>query len=246
MKGLLDAGREAELKPLGMSAGDALPGDRQLLADLFHALSQPLTALRCSLELALDPRRSAEQCREGGRTALAYAEQVSRLCGGIRMLADADDLGDDLQMISLGDCLREMVDTMRPLAEAHGGSLILRDQTAAARVRCGKQRLRHGVFSLLEYALQGCRAPARIELAAGWQADGVGLVLTVVPNPRAEKIAAAKAEEENPLQRRLALAVARRIFHSAGGSLQVRNGGENLRLEVRLPAGHGGEAENAT
>jgi len=50
---------------------------QQFVSDVFHALSQPLTALRCSLELALIQDGDAKTFRVALEEALKQAERVS-------------------------------------------------------------------------------------------------------------------------------------------------------------------------
>jgi len=63
--------------------------DAQSISDLFHGLSQPLTTLRCSLELAM-----MKQCRSGAdraqlEAALADVEQITILTGRLRAIIEA-------------------------------------------------------------------------------------------------------------------------------------------------------------
>jgi C4-dicarboxylate-specific signal transduction histidine kinase len=222
----------------------ALPGralaDQQLLADLFHALSQPLTALHCSLELALEARRSGEQCRQGVRTALYQAEQVARWCGSLRTLLDAESPGGDRPVIAFDDCLREIVQDLQPVAESQGGRLVLQGQSAAW-VRVEKQRLQQGLFSLLEGAMNGDGAGRSLDLVASALHGRALLAVHAVGGQSigGEPTAETGAAGEKELGPRLALAVARRIFESAGGSLRAlhceADGTRDLRLELRLP-----------
>jgi signal transduction histidine kinase len=62
--------------------------DPQLLADLFHALSQPLTTLRCYLDLSLRRSPTSKQNRQELESALQAAESVTRLVADIRELVE--------------------------------------------------------------------------------------------------------------------------------------------------------------
>jgi signal transduction histidine kinase len=71
-----------------------------ILADLMHSLCQPLTTLRCSLELSLDqeaqfpakqPTKAfMERQREGISVALQQTDEVIRLIQLMRDYLDAD------------------------------------------------------------------------------------------------------------------------------------------------------------
>src|SRR5438309_2270649 len=90
---------------------------QKLVSELFHALSQPITALRCSLELALyDPHPSVSE--EKLQTALGHAEKIAELAAGIRQLIEADDPGDARKPLPLESCLREAMSHLHLVAEA--------------------------------------------------------------------------------------------------------------------------------
>jgi two-component system heavy metal sensor histidine kinase CusS len=213
---------------------------QQLLADLFHALNQPLTTLGCSLELALHQPRTAEQYRDSLQAALQQAEHITRLAGGIRELLEAADPGDDRRVLALDGCLRETVRDWLPVAESAQVRLLLRCR-APCHVRFESRRLRQGLFHLLQYVLDDAGAGAAVDLEAAERGGEAVLVVTAsrgdVPalqNPASEN-SEKKAQE---LARRLGLAIARGIFEAAGGVWQVEDGEDGWKLEVRLPLVH--------
>ena len=93
---------------------------RQLGSDLFHALSQPLTALCCSLELALQQTLTAEEYRESVSRALMQAERVSWLTMGIRELFEAEQAGEDCEVLPLQVAVASAIDDVLLVAEAAG------------------------------------------------------------------------------------------------------------------------------
>ncbi len=87
---------------------------KELISDLFHALNQPLTTLRCSLELTLhQPVRAAEQYREALNHALDHAEQVVRLVSGIRELVEVDESAADSEVLELNSYLQRCAKRMQ-------------------------------------------------------------------------------------------------------------------------------------
>src|SRR6266705_830270 len=82
---------------------------RELIFDLFHALNQPLTTLRCSLELTLHQPRTAKQYRDSLAGALRHTEQITWLTTDLRELLEADDASDDRKVLALEVCLRKAV-----------------------------------------------------------------------------------------------------------------------------------------
>ncbi len=65
-----------------------------LAHEIFHSLSQPLTALICSLELSLSCDRTIEELRATVQAALENAERLRRRLMFLRELTDADGPGD--------------------------------------------------------------------------------------------------------------------------------------------------------
>ena len=60
------------------------------LAQLLHALNQPLTGLQCSMEVALASPRTVEQYAQGLREGLELTERMRALVEAIREVADVD------------------------------------------------------------------------------------------------------------------------------------------------------------
>ncbi len=213
---------------------------RELISDLFHALNQPLTTLRCSLELALQQPRTAKQYRDGLSVALKHAEQIAWLATGIRELLEADD-ADDRQVLALEVCLQETVVDLLPVAETAGVRLSFH-RGSPCRVFFEPRRLRQALFHLLEYVLRGSRTAAAVNIEAAERGEEAVLVVTTssqdVPCPQNSVAgpAANGSEGKAPeLARRLGLAIARGIFQAAGGGLCLEGSGDCLSVKVRLP-----------
>jgi signal transduction histidine kinase len=213
------------------SAADAANDKQQLVSELFHALSQPITALRCSLELALH-MPTVVPSKESLHLALTHAERIAQLAGSIRELVQADDPGDEKTAIVLEDYLREAISDMQPIAAAAQVGLELCG-SLGSRVVAEPRRLKQALFYWLEFALASAAAGSRVELAISQQA-GQGVVTASL---RRKHISGDADETETPsqsLSRRLGLAIAGRIFETAGGGLQVQNDGQNLRSRFFL------------
>ena len=222
---------------------------QQLLHDIFHDLSQPLSTLTCLLEVNLLVSRPAKRTRHDLQIALKQIHAVTRLMSGLRELVEAGDRQQDHPLLNLGDCLAEVVADLLPVAENRGVKLVLVGGTGTScgqcLVRLQASRLRQGVLRLLEFALDSGAAGGEIEITAAADGD-VGRVVVAIPTVSMAEVEA-EARAKNPvlaggpslkqraLKRRLAWAIARRIFEGAGGSLQVQNDAPGLRLEVRLP-----------
>lgn len=197
--------------------------DAALLGDLFHALTQPLTTLRCSLDLSW---RSAdrEDTQRNLEVALQAAESVSGLVAGIRELVE-DAPTPQNAATSLEECLRDVIEYLRPVAGSMGISVSLAsDLSLQAAIE--PRRLRQGLSHLLEFALISCQPGQQLQIKTA--TDGDEASLTVL------SLATRAGGVSDELQSRLVLGIARRIFESAGGSLEVQLK-PNFALIVHLP-----------
>ena len=199
---------------------------RQLVADLFHALSQPLTTLCCSLELTLQQAATVEEYRESVARALADAERVSWLSTGIRELLEAGQASEDGEPLPLQAAVQAAIDDLLLLAESRGMRICYLPG-AAGRVWFETRRLRQGLFHVLGFALGAGRPGAMVKIEGSEDAEEVVLALTVFGD--------APASADDRLARRLGLGIARAIFEAAGGSFQVGHGEECWSVAVRIP-----------
>jgi signal transduction histidine kinase len=229
------------MAPAAQRKGAGAPsGQPQLLADLFHALHQPMTALYCSLELSLRRPRSAEQDRDTLHAALQHAEQIAQQISGIRELLQAADPGEDPQVLAFGSFLRELVTDMEPVAESLGVRLCLHG-ASSGHVLLEPQRLQQALFYLIEFALSSSAAGETVKIDLSGSETDVVVLLEVshlyydygaVETGSTDDSAQHRGHE---LRRRLGLAISRSIVETAGGSLHAEQTRERLRAELRLP-----------
>jgi len=135
---------------------------RSPLAQLLHALNQPLTGLQCSMEVALAGSRTPEQYRQGLRDGLALTERMRTLVEAIREVADSPDTNrlDENGNPNLNETtdfaaiLRETVNDLKPVAESKAIRMEMElDCSFILVVRAGRQRLCGIVFRLLDSVL---------------------------------------------------------------------------------------------
>jgi len=206
---------------------------QQLIADLFHALNQPLTTLRCSLELTLIQPRTPEQNAETIKQALSQAEQASWVAAGLRELVASDDPGDEREVVELEVCLQQVVLDLLPLAEAAGVYVSVR-RSSACFVLFEPLRLRRALFYLLEYALDSAPRGGTIKIEIREEQGEAILSLAASPAENATAASEPVTSTES-LSRRLQLAVARGLIIAAGGRLQADADKRAYTLEARLP-----------
>jgi C4-dicarboxylate-specific signal transduction histidine kinase len=210
--------------------------DPRLVSDLFHALNQPITALRCSLELSLHRQRTAEQYRDTLQTAMQQAELIADWAVGIRALLQADDPGDDLQVLALDGFLRNAVADLQPVAESLQLEFGLHCDSAG-RVLFEPQRLQQALCGVLDFAIGSSSAGATVMVDARDRECEAVIVLATSSGDRALGNGSARLPKNarRILRQRLGLAIPRRIVAAAGGSLQAETRGGGLRIELCLP-----------
>jgi C4-dicarboxylate-specific signal transduction histidine kinase len=211
--------------------------DSQLVADLFHALNQPITALRCSLELSLHRPRTAEQYRETLQAAMQQAELIAGWAVGIRALLQADDAGDELQVLALDSFLRDAVADLQPVAESLQLEFGLHCDSAGC-VLFEPQRLQQALSGVLDFAIGLSSAGATVMVDAHERDREAVIVLATSPGAAALGSGSAWQPPKDAgriLRQRLGLAIPRRIVAAAGGSLQAETSRAGLRIELCLP-----------
>ena len=96
----------------------ALLCPQTLLANIAHLLSQPLTALRGSLELSLLTAQEPTELRLAVQETLEQAEEMVRLVSLLRELAEAENGAGEAEPVWVGELAAEAVEDLRLLAES--------------------------------------------------------------------------------------------------------------------------------
>ena len=149
---------------------------RRLLADVFHALGQPLTALRCSLEVGLRMPRTAEQYRKRLEDALEQAERMARLCLQFRRLAEAIDHDDRGKRCRIDEAVSKAHEEISAMAEVKDIQLSV-VPPRAVMIPGDRERMSEAVFYMLEFSVDG--APPGSEVLVRSEMAGEGVVVSV-------------------------------------------------------------------
>jgi signal transduction histidine kinase len=153
---------------------------RQPLAQLLHALNQPLTGLQCSMEVALASPRTVEQYVQGLREGLELTERMRALVEAIREVADVDAAGSGKEPIQetteLHSLLEEIAGDLAPVAESKGVWVAFdgsSTSTSGLMVKAKRPRLAGLMFRLIESAvsLADWGTALRIEIDRGLNPD---------------------------------------------------------------------------
>ncbi len=218
------------LAAMGNPTAAALTESQQLVSDLFHQLSQPLTTLCCALELALLQTPTREQYSEIVSQALGQAEKASALATAIRELFDAGQPGGRGDLLELRQAVEEVIADLMPVAESAGVQVCFVPGSACT-VWFDASRLRQGLFHLIGFAIDSGGSGEAITIELAEQAAEAMLALTI-SDPGVRDGLPAGSDLE--LWRRLGLGIARAIFEAPGGSCRVERSPARLRVEVGI------------
>jgi len=211
-----------------------LPGDPDVLGELLHSLSQPLTSLRCSLELSLDDVR--EQQQESVSEALQQTEKVIGMIQLMREYLDADQSGPEGSPVELASALRRVVEELSSIAAVRGVRLCLVG-TCTTKVSVPESRLRLALQYLITAMIEAQATGGRVMLLLGEGPAGAVLraegergcrettfrKMECVTRPTARDAASATSAALTTL-RRARLAIASRVLETAGATLVFSDG----------------------
>lgn len=197
-----------------------LPPSPNVLDELLHSLSQPLTSLRCSLELSLDPsiEEPAERQHESVATALQQTEKVIGMIQLMREYLDADQPGPEECSAALAPVVQSVIEELSSIAAVRGIQLRLVG-ACTATLPMPELRLRLALQYLIAIMMEAQPVGGKVTFLLG---EGpAGAVLRVEGERRLhppDYHEPATPASRSPL-RRVRLAIAMRVIETAGASL---------------------------
>ncbi|NDQ58483.1 MAG: HAMP domain-containing histidine kinase [Acidipila sp.] len=232
-------GEAARLEKEAAAAHEKL---RQMMAGAAHELSQPLTTLYGTLELALSNRSTPAEARAVLEEALLQAHAAMVITKLLSELAVAGRNGDSARAVRLADLLRETAEDLSTVAQVREVKFVLHGESAAV-VRANPIELRRSLLYLVEHAVERSPAHGTVKISVE-QADGYANVLITDQGPA---IAAGDvAHWFEPFRPRLnggasqrdvlRLAIVEQACASVRGSVSAENSKEGgARFTLRLP-----------
>jgi two-component system heavy metal sensor histidine kinase CusS len=219
---------------------------RRFTADASHELRTPLTAIRTEVEVALaKPLNLAEHHQLLG-SILEECSRLTRLTEQLLALAreDARAAHQALEPVDLAALVRDVAETMRPLAEAK--ELRLRvEVNGVAWVSGNVARLREVFFNLLDngikYTPKGGEVEVRIvhsgpEAIVTVRDTGIGIPAEHVPHvfDRFYRVDKARSQAEGGTG--LGLSIAQSTIVAHGGRIELTSTpGQGTTCTVGLP-----------
>ena len=215
---------------------------RQMLAGAAHELSQPLTTLYGTLELALSSRGLPAEARAVIEEALLQAQAAMVLTKLLSELAVAGRNGDSARAVRLADLLRETSEDLSTVAQVREVKFVLHGE-AAAVVRADPIELRRSLLYLVEHAVERSPAHGTVKISVE-QADGYASVVITDQGPAiaAEDVAhwfepfRPRLNDGASQRDVLRLAIVEQACASVRGSVSAANSTEGgARFTLRLP-----------
>ncbi len=198
-----------------------------MLGELLHSLSQPLTGLRCSLELSLQLPldRSIEEVTEQQQASVSAAlQQTEKVIGMIQLMReylDAEQTAAQAFSSALAPAMRSVIEELSSIAAVRGVRLRLVG-TCMATLPVPESRLRLALQYLIATMIEAQPAGGKVMLLLG---EGPAGAVLRVEGERDFQQQKPSATNPQTSLRRARIAIASRVLESAGASL-VFGGGD--------------------
>jgi signal transduction histidine kinase len=162
----------------GAAAAKAVPPTGSVLAELLHALNQPLTGLQCSMELAVSAARTPEQQIRTLREGLELTARMRLLVETIRELTDVPQADcDQPELFRFDSLVSETAADLEPVAKEKSVRLML-ECRGPLLVRADRRRLAGLTFRLLESALALTKPGADVLITTASEQEQASLVVS--------------------------------------------------------------------
>jgi hypothetical protein len=211
--------------------------DQQVLGELLHSLSQPLTSLRCSLEVSIDEVTGSQQ--EAVAAALEQAERVVGMVRLLREYLDAEEVAATAPPIPWDPVLRSVVAELESVAEVRQIRIGLTGASVAS-IHLSEASLRLALQYLIGVQIEQL-APNR-QVTLGLEDGPTEAVLygqldgRIGPGEMATANTGSGRDPVMATMQRVKMAIARKILEPAGASL-LFDGGSQTRFVLRVPTG---------
>jgi len=188
-----------------------LPRGPSVLGELLHSISQPLTTLRCSLELSLSVDEKAAPQQNTVSIALQQTERVIGMIQLMREYVEAEQPRTEGDSAAIAGTVWSVTEEFSLIAAVRGIRLRLAG-TCTATLPLPESRLRLALQYLIASLLEA-------------QADGGRVMLLLGEGPAGAVLRAEGDGKSCPTTalRTARQAIARRVLETAGASLVLSN-----------------------
>jgi two-component system sensor histidine kinase BaeS len=225
---------------------------RQLLADVSHELTTPVTAMRGYLETLTMPELAIDQATRARYLGIISDEtnRLERLIGDLLDLARLEGGGGTLarEPVAVADLFARAAARHGRAAQAANVAIETTIAPGAETVVGDRDRLEQAIQNLAANAIRYAPAGTAIVLAAQPRDGGVAITVADagpgIPDEHLPHIfdrfyKADAAREGVSGGSGLGLSIVKAIVERHGGSVGVDNGPGRTVFTMRLPAGHG-------
>jgi heavy metal sensor kinase len=220
---------------------------RRFTADASHELRTPLTAIRTEAEVALTKPLGVVEHQQLLGSILEECDRLTRLTDQLLALAREDARAGHQahEPLDLANLVRDVAETMRPLAEAKGLRLSV-DRNGIAQVHGDPTRLREVFLNILDNGIKYTPEGGEVEVRIGRQSSnavvvvqdtGAGIPSEHLPHvfDRFYRVDKARSRAEGGTG--LGLSIAQSIIAAHGGRIELASTpGQGTTFTVRLPA----------
>jgi hypothetical protein len=210
--------------------------DQEVLGELLHSISQPLTSLRCSLELSVG--EVAEQQQEAVSIALEHTDQVIGMVKLMREYLDAEPRALSSPVL-IAPVVRSVVEQLASVADARQVQLQLAG-TCTATIPLAEPQIQLALQYLVGVFIEG--QPPNSTVTLQWEEISAASLLRARVEPTSSPVGcstrgrASQCEPVGSTLRHVKLAIARRVLESAGARLESNSDPPGFALRIpRLP-----------
>ena len=218
---------------------------RTLFAAVSHDLRTPITALPL-LANAIDDGvvEDAETRREYAARMSTHVRALGALIDDLFELTrlESGELTWTVEQVHLDELLHEMVEAMRPAAEAVSIAVTARVECAQSAARANPEQLQRVLFNLIQNAIRHTPPDGSVTVSAEAVSDGIEIEVA----DTGDGIAAEHRERifdpfyrADPSRRDtgagLGLAISRAIVEAHGGRIWLEDASVGTRVRFRLP-----------
>jgi heavy metal sensor kinase len=221
---------------------------RRFTADASHELRTPLTAIRTEAEVALARPMGLAEHQQLLGSILEECDRLTRLTDQLLELAreDARAGRQAHEPVDLGAIVRDVVETMRPLAGAKGLSLRV-EANESLWVNGDAARLREVFFNILDNCIKYTAEGGQVEVQIGHSSPevvvtvsdtGIGIAAEHLPHVFDRFYRVDKARSRSEGGTGLGLSITQSIVVAHGGRIELASTpGRGTTCTVRLPLG---------
>ncbi len=193
-----------------------------VLGELLHSLNQPLTSLRCALELSIDDVGEQQQ-----KSMLAALQQTEEVIGAVQLMReylDADQVGGQPASCALAPILVRLIEELSTVAAIRGVWLGV-EGSCVSTLPMPESRLRLALQYLIASMIEGQQPGGKVLICL--EENAAGTILRA-KNDRSLRDWSWRAlhprkpqnkDKNSATLRRVRLAIASRLFENAGARL---------------------------